>query len=159
MGQKYLTPYAIHYINTNWTPAELNYTITEKEFLVVVHAINKFIHYITGYETFVHTDHYEIRYLMNKPITNGKITRWLLLLQEFKITILDRPGKQNTGAEFLSRSQTNNNDVPVEDNFPDEYIFSVSTKSPWFADIANYLATGKLPSYLSPREKNEGNSD
>ena len=30
---------------------------------------------------------------MNKPITNGRITRWLLLFQEFNITIVDRPGK------------------------------------------------------------------
>lgn len=41
----------------------------------------------------------------------------------------------------------------IEDNFPDEYLFLVPTKCPWFADIANHLATGKLPSYLSPREK------
>ena len=42
----------------------MNYTITEKEFLAVVHAINKFRHYITGYETFIHTDHSAIRYPM-----------------------------------------------------------------------------------------------
>lgn len=35
LGQKYLTL------------VELNYTITQNEFLVVVHAINKFRHYIT----------------------------------------------------------------------------------------------------------------
>jgi len=61
-------------------PAELNYTVTEKEFLVVVHAINKFRHYINDCETFIHKDHFAIRYLMNKITTNGKITRWLLLL-------------------------------------------------------------------------------
>ena len=53
----------------------------------------------------------------------------------------------------MSRIQNNNNDTPVEDNFPDEYLFAISNKSPWFADIANYLATGKLPAYFSPREK------
>lgn len=41
----------------------------------------------------------------------------------------------------------------VEDNFPEEYLFALSTKSPWLAIIANYLATIKLPPYLSPREK------
>lgn len=87
LGQKDLTPYAIYYTSKNLTPAELNYTITENEILVVVHAINIFRHYITGYETFVHNDHSAIRYLMNKSITHGIITRWLLLLQEFNITI------------------------------------------------------------------------
>ena len=67
--------YAIYFINKNLTPAELNYTITEKEFLAVIYAINKFRHYITGYVVFVHTDHSTIRYLMNKPITNARITR------------------------------------------------------------------------------------
>jgi len=90
---------------------------------------------------------------MNKPITNVKITKWLLLLQEFNITILDRSGKQNTIADFLSRIQNDNNNVPVEDNFLDEYLFVVSIKSPWFADISNYWATWKLLPYLSPREK------
>ena len=93
LGQKDLIPYAIYYKSKYLTPTELNYTITEKEFLLGVHAINKFRHYITGYETFVHIDHSTIRYLMNKPNTNGRVTRWLLLLQEFNITVLDRPGK------------------------------------------------------------------
>ena len=79
LGQKDLIPYAIYYISKNLTPAELNYTVIEKEFLAVVHAINKFRHYITGYETFIHTDHSAIRYLMNKSITNRRVIRWLLL--------------------------------------------------------------------------------
>ena len=91
--------------------------------------------------------------MINKPITNGIITRLLTLLQKFNITILYRPGKQNTVVDFLSRIQNDNNDVHVEDNFPDEYIFIVYIKSPCFPDIYNYLAIGNLSSYLSPGEK------
>ena len=81
LGQKEdQASYAIYFVIKNLTPAELNYTVTEKEFLAVVYAINKFRHYITGYEIFVHTDHSAIRFLMNKPVTNGRVTRWLLLL-------------------------------------------------------------------------------
>ena len=86
-------PYAIYYISKKLAPAELNYTVTEKEFLAIVYSINKFRHYITGYPTFVHTNHSAIKYLMNKPVTNARVTRWLLLLQEFDITIIDKPGK------------------------------------------------------------------
>eukprot|EP00253_Pinus_taeda_P013845 PITA_13845 len=82
-------PYAIYYISKNLSPAELNYTVTEKEFLVVIHAINKFRHYITGYPVILYTDHSSIKYLANKPVTNGRRTRWLILLQEFDITIKD----------------------------------------------------------------------
>jgi hypothetical protein len=98
-----LMTYAIYFIRKNLTLAELNYTVTEKEMLAVVHVVNKFRHYIIGYEVFIHTDHSAIKYLMKKPITNGRITRWLLLMQEFKITILNRPGKENQVADFLSR--------------------------------------------------------
>ena len=34
--------YAIYYISKNLSSAELNYTFTEKEFLAVIFAINKF---------------------------------------------------------------------------------------------------------------------
>ena len=87
---------------------------------------------------------------MKKPVTIGKVTRWLLLLQEFNITMLDRPRKQNTVADFLSRIQNTKEDSPVEDKFLDEYLFAVTTKTPWYVDIANYLVTGKLPTHLFP---------
>lgn len=71
-------PYAIYFISKNLSKAELNYTVTEKEIQVAVHSPNKFRHYITGYQTFVHTDHAAIRYLMKKPNVNTHIIRWLL---------------------------------------------------------------------------------
>ena len=76
MGQKEGQAfYAIYFISNNLTFAELNYTITEKEFLAVVSFINRFRHYITAYEFFVHTDHSAIRFIMNKPINNGRVTQ------------------------------------------------------------------------------------
>jgi len=41
----------------------------------------------------------------------------------------------------------------MKNNFPNEYLFTMSTKSPWFKDIANYLATGNLLPQLSTKEK------
>ena len=35
-------PYAIYYISKNLAPAELNYIVTEKDFLAIVYFINKF---------------------------------------------------------------------------------------------------------------------
>ena len=90
---------------------------------------------------------------MNKSITPGRITRWLLLLQEFDITIVDKPGKDNVVAKFLSRLNTNGENLPVEDNFLDEHLFAISTLTLWYADIANYLVERKLPYHLSPRAR------
>jgi hypothetical protein len=122
--------------------------------LAVDHAINKFRHYIIGYEVFVHTDHSSNRFLMNKPITNGQVTRWLLLLQEFNIAMLDQPRKDNVVADFISRIKNEDDGgIPVDDSFPNKHLFSISINTPWLADMTNYLATRKLPSHLSPHEK------
>jgi hypothetical protein len=146
-------PYAISFVNKNLSPTEVNYIVTEKEFLLVVHAINKFRHYITGYGIFVHTDNSTIRFLMNKPVTNARFTRWLLLLQEFNITIIDRPRKYNLVVDFLSRLIHISDGAPVDDNFPDESLFSISTYIPCYAYVVNHLITRKLPRNLSPQEK------
>jgi hypothetical protein len=41
----------------------------------------------------------------------------------------------------------------VNDNFPDEHLFVVVVKTPWFADTTNYLAIGRLPAHLSSPQK------
>jgi hypothetical protein len=146
-------PYAIYFVSKNLSPAKVNYTVTEKELLIVVHAINTFKHYITRYQAFVHIDHSAIKFLMNKTVTNTGVTRWLLLLQEFNINIIDRPSKDNLVANFLSRMIHLGDNTPVEDNFPNEIFFSISTFTPWYADVANYLVTGNMPQELSPGEK------
>eukprot|EP00253_Pinus_taeda_P025549 PITA_25549 len=154
LGQKEQScHYAIYFISKNLTLAELNYTVTEKEMLSVIHAVNKFRHYITGYEVFVHTDHSAIKHLINKPVTSGRVTRWLLLLQEFNITVLDRLGKENQVADFLSRLQNQGEVVPVEDSFPDENLFAILVVNPWYVDLANYLSTGRTPPSFTSKEK------
>ena len=130
----------------------MNYTVTEKEFLVVIHAVNKFRDYITGYLVILYTDHSAIKYLANKPITNDRITRWLILLQELDITIKDRPRKENLVADFLARMPKPVDTVAVEDQFPNEHLFVVTIKTPWSADVVNYLAVDKLTKHLTPNE-------
>lgn len=90
---------------------------------------------------------------MNKPIINGRISRRLLLMQEFNITILDRPGKDNQVIDFLSRLHLSGDIVLVSNNFPDEHLFAITVKNPWFIDIANYLSFGKLSSHFTNKEK------
>ena len=60
---------------------------------------------------------------MNKPITNGRVTRWLLLLQEYDIIVLNKLGKDNVVVDFLSRLTYNENEPPMEDHFPDKHLF------------------------------------
>lgn len=95
--------------------------MTEKEILDVVHSLNKFRHYITGYKTFIHTGHAAIKHLMNKPDVNACIIRRLLLLQQFDLTIIDKHGKENVVANFLSRlTFLVGEEGMVDDQFPNE---------------------------------------
>jgi len=76
------------------------------------------------------------------------LLRWILLLQEFCLEIKDKKGVENVVADHLSRLVLSESmDVlPIKDNFPDEQLFAISL-APWYADIANYLVTGNLPTY------------
>ena len=119
-----------------------------------MHSLNKFRHYITGYQTFVHTDHVAIKYFMNKLDVNARIITWLLLLQHFYLTIIDKPSRENVVVDFLSRiSLSTSEEGMVDDQLPDEHLFAISVLSPWFADIANYLVVAQFPPNLSSKEK------
>ena len=67
------------------------------------------------------------------------------MLQEFNITLMDTPGKENQVANFLSRLQTKGEDAPIFDDFLDEHLFAISIHVPWFVDNSNYLVSGRLP--------------
>ena len=60
--------------------AQRNYATTEKEFLAVVFACDKFIPYIVDCKVTIHTDHAAIKYLMEKKDAKPRLTRWVLLL-------------------------------------------------------------------------------
>ena len=103
--------YAIYYINKNIANEKLNYTIIVKR-IVVVYALNKFHHYVIGFQLFVHTKHSTIKYLMKKIIFNARIIQWLSLLQEFIVTTLDKPGREDVVADLLSRLTRDTKDEP-----------------------------------------------
>ena len=127
--------------------------MTEQELLAIVYAIDKFKHYITGYSTFLQTDDSTIKYLMNKPITNARVTRWLLILQEFDISIVDRLTEENVVVEFISQLTHNDDNLLGEESFPDKHLFAVSGYSQWYTNIANYFDAGKILAHLSKRER------
>ena len=79
------------------------YHVTEKELLSVVFACNKFRTYILGYTITVRSDHRSISFLKQCKLSHGRLTRWILLLQEYHINWEYIPGKRNTAADVLSR--------------------------------------------------------
>ena len=51
--------------------AQLNYTVTEQELLDVIFGFEKFRSYLLGTRVIVHTNHYALRYLMEKRMRNS----------------------------------------------------------------------------------------
>lgn len=68
---------------------------------------------------------------MNKTDVSTRVIRWILLLQEFDLTIVDKLGKYNVVADFMSRLTHTVEEGIVEDEFSNEHLFDVSTKTPW----------------------------
>ena len=65
----------IYYSSRTLNNAQMNYTTTEKEFLAVVFALEKFHPYLLGPKTTIFTDHSVLRYLMMKK--DAKVTHSL----------------------------------------------------------------------------------
>jgi hypothetical protein len=66
---------------------------------------------------------------------------------------MDKLGKHNLVSNFLSRLENTTDQEMIEDAFQNEHLFVVSTKTPWFVDMENYLAIGKFPQHFSYKEK------
>nr|GEY06833.1 reverse transcriptase domain-containing protein [Tanacetum cinerariifolium] len=145
---KYFQP--IHYASKTMTEAQIHYTTTEKEMLVVVYAFEKFWPYLVLSNGIVYTDHSALKYLLNKQDAKPRLLRWVLLLQEFDITILDKKGSENLAAYHLSRLENPHQDVlenkDINENFPLETLGSLTSHStPWKDLKFSKLAMRDLP--------------
>nr|GEX75103.1 reverse transcriptase domain-containing protein [Tanacetum cinerariifolium] len=148
----------IHYASKTMTEAQIHYTTTEKEMLVVVYAFEKFRSYLVLSKSIVYTDHSALKYLLNKQDAKPRLLRWILLLQEFDITILDKKGSENLAADHLSRLENPHQDVlenkDINENFPLETLGSLTSHSTlWFADIVNFHAENFIKKGLTSHQK------
>ena len=103
----------------------------------------------------VHTDHSAIKYLMTKKDAKPRLIRWVLLLQEFDVEIKDKKGTENLVADHLSRLEGTRDDIPVNDEFPDEKLLAIEDKRavPWFTDFVNYLVAKVIPPEFNYQQK------
>ncbi|GKE05618.1 reverse transcriptase domain-containing protein [Tanacetum coccineum] len=99
-----------------------------------------------------------LKYLMNKQDAKPRLLRWVLLLQEFDITIYDKIGSENLAADHLSRLENPHKDVlenkDINENFPLETLGVISNGSTlWFADYANYHAGNFIIKGMTTQQK------
>ncbi|XP_070014308.1 uncharacterized protein [Nicotiana sylvestris] len=143
--------------------AQRNYTVTKKELLAIVFAMEKFWPYLMGAKVIVYTDHAALRYLTTKKDSKGRLMQWVLLHQEFDLEIVDRKGSENQVADHLSRLEEEGrpcDGLEINDSFPDEQLLAVTMNDmTWFADVANYLVTGVIPCELFSNQRKKNKQD
>nr|GEU94636.1 reverse transcriptase domain-containing protein [Tanacetum cinerariifolium] len=129
----------IHYASKTMTEAQIHYTTNEKEMLAVVYAFEKFRPYLVLSKSIVYTDYSALKYFLNKQDAKPRLLRWVIRLQEFDITILDKKGFENLAADHLSRLENPQKDVlenkDINENFPLETLGSLTSYStPWWVE-------------------------
>ncbi|KAL0702240.1 hypothetical protein Bca4012_058362 [Brassica carinata] len=163
--------HVIYYASQTLNDAQMKYATTEKEMLAIVFAFEKFRSYLVGSKVIVYTDHEALRHLLAKKDAKPRLLRWILLLQEFDLEIRDKPGIENGVADHLSRLRIEGG-IPIDEGLREEHVMAIMSvvavietgkkieeikaaeeKGPWYADLVNYLATGKEPLGLAGYEK------
>jgi hypothetical protein len=106
---------SILFARSKFSQAENNYTTTKSEGLAMIYTLQKFRHYLLGSHFKFLTNHFALKYLVNKPIMEGNICRWLLLFQEFSFEVIINPGRCNVGPDHLSRVDSGESGGVVDD--------------------------------------------
>ncbi|CAN6573144.1 unnamed protein product [Malus baccata var. baccata] len=150
-------PHVVYYASRTLNDAQLNYSITEKELLAVVFALDKFRSYLIGTKVIVFTDHAALKFLLTKKEAKPRLIRWILLLQEFDIEIRDKKGSENVVADHLSRMVHNEESLPILETFPDEQLLSIkwveakATRTNDSKVVADFIRTNIFARFGMPR--------
>ena len=84
-------------------PREQNYSVSEREALAIIWAVNKFHRFLYGVHFVLESDHRPLEYLQSTHSKNPHLMRWSLALQPYYYTVRYISGSQNVVADYLSR--------------------------------------------------------
>jgi len=93
----------IGYARRTLSRNEMNYCVTHKELLAIVHYTRYFRQYLLGRQFSIRTDHTALIWLKKVTDPVGQNARWLELLGEFDYVVQHRPGSEHGNADALSR--------------------------------------------------------
>lgn len=93
----------IAYASRTFNQAESNYSIVEKELLAIVWACKHFRPYLLGRRLQVVTDDKGLTWIFKVKDPSSRLIRWKLLLAEYVLEVIYKPGEQNCNADSISR--------------------------------------------------------
>ena len=97
------TLFPVSYASRKLLPRERNYSVVERECLALVWAVQKFHVLVYGKEFTLQTDHASLAHINKAKLTNSRILRWSLILQEYRFKVEAIKGTLNVCADYLSR--------------------------------------------------------
>nr|GEZ15028.1 reverse transcriptase domain-containing protein [Tanacetum cinerariifolium] len=78
----------------------------------------------------VYTDHSAMKYMFNKQDAKPRLLRWVLLLQEFDITVRDKKGAENLAVDHLSRLENPHQSVLEKKEINEAYPLETLNMTP-----------------------------
>ena len=99
------------YYSRKLNHAEKNYPVFHLEGLAIKTALQKWRYYLLGHEILVRSDNQPIIAVFKSKQCEGRLAKYLSVLQEYKISFQYLPGKVNVIADFLSRSCDEANEI------------------------------------------------
>ena len=94
--------------------AETNYSTTKKECLAVVWGVHIFRPFLVATHFEILTDHYALQWLRSMKNESALLHRWAAALEDYRFTILHRPGKLQGHVDGLSRLPMDNPTFTME---------------------------------------------
>ena len=70
----------------------------------IVWGVQKFQPYLYGTQFVIETDHQPLKCVQRSKVANARIMRWALILQPYRYRIVVIKGRDNVGADYLSRA-------------------------------------------------------
>ena len=97
----------VSYYSYKLKPHQRSYATVEKELLGIIMTLQKYeVYFSTHLPVTIYTDHNPLTFLNRARLTNQRILRWSLYLQNFNIILHYLKGAENTLADALSRVYT-----------------------------------------------------
>jgi hypothetical protein len=91
--------------------------------------------------------------MLTRWLIGGKISRWIVILQEFDLDfILAKSKKSLVFTELISELSVESGDVVPEESPIQGDMFLITSLDPWYGDILIYLQTLKCPTSASRDE-------
>jgi hypothetical protein len=149
----FFSEYVIYYLSRGLVGLELNYSHIEKLALAAIHVVQRFRHYVLFRKTTVIVIVNPFQYMLTRRVIGGKISRWIVILQEFDLDFISAKSKKSlVFADLISELPVESGDVMLEESPIRGDMFFITSSDPWYGDILIYLQTLKCPTYASRDE-------